>query len=67
MNTHSLQLGGLVYIDFFFVNIVSIRGFSAVLIIVDSKTRLLLKYCTPGKRPLLDFFTFLSYTVEIYW
>ena len=41
------------HIDFF-MDIVSIRGFSAVLIVVDAKTRQLWKFCTPGKHPLLE-------------
>ena len=38
MNTHSLQPGELMNIDFFFMDIVTIRVFSAVPIVVDAKT-----------------------------
>ena len=37
---------------------VSIRGFSAVLIVVDAKTRQLWKLCTLGKRPPFEMLRF---------
>ena len=46
------------HIDFFFMDIVSIRGFSVGLIVVDAKTRQLRKFCTPGKRPPLEILSF---------
>ena len=58
MNTDSLIPGELIYIDFFFVDVVSIRGFSAVLVVVDAKTRRLWKFCTPSKRPPLEILRF---------
>ena len=42
----------------FFMNIVSIRDFSVVLIGVDAKTRHLWKVCTAGKRPPLEMLRF---------
>ena len=56
MNTDSLIPSELIHIDFFFMDVVSIRGFSAVLVVVDAKTRRLWKLYTPGKRPPLEIF-----------
>ena len=50
-STHDLQLGELLNIDFFFMGTVSVRGFSAILLIVDAKSHNLWKFSTPGKRP----------------
>ena len=58
MNTDSLIPGELIHIDFFIMDVVSIRGFSAVLVVVDVKTRRLWKFCTPGKRPSLEILHF---------
>ena len=40
------------------MDIVSIRGFSVGLIVVDAKTRQLRKFCIPGKRPPLEILSF---------
>ena len=54
LNTDHLRLGQLLHMDFYFMNKVSIRGFSAVLNIVDAKCRKLWQFCTPAKRPPLS-------------
>ena len=59
MNTSILQPGELIHIDFCFINVLSIRGFTCVLMIVDARTRNKWEFATPTKRPpinVLDFF-----------
>ena len=53
VNTDHLKLGKLLHIDFYFMNKVSIRGFTSVLNIVDAKGRKLWQFGTPSKRPPL--------------
>ena len=44
--------------DFYFVNVISIRAFTAVLMILDAKTRKMWQLSTPQKRPPLDIITY---------
>ena len=54
MSTIFLRPGELIHMDFYFMNEVSIRGFTCVLNIVDAKTRNKWEFGTPNKRPPLD-------------
>ena len=54
MSTVFLRPGELIHMDFYFMNEVSIRGFTCVLNIVDAKTRNKWEFGTPNKRPPLD-------------
>ena len=54
MNTSILCPGELIHIDFCFINVTSIRGFTCVLMIVDARTRNKCKFATPTKRPPID-------------
>ena len=51
LNTDHLRLGQLIHMDFYFMNKVSIRGFTCVLNVCDAKCRKLWQFCTPSKRP----------------
>ena len=54
MNTSILRPGELIHIDFCFINVTSIRGFTCVLMIVDARTRNKWEFATPTKRPHID-------------
>ena len=54
MSTEFLRPGELIHMDFYFMNITSIRGFTCVLNIVDAKTRNKWEFGTPNKRPPID-------------
>ena len=59
VNTSFLRPGELIHIDFCFINVLSIRGFTCVLLIVDARTRNKWEFGTLSKRPpidILDFF-----------
>jgi hypothetical protein len=51
-NTDKLSPGQLLHIDFGFWDIVSHRGFSSMLLIIDAKTRMLWLFCTSNKAPI---------------
>ena len=54
MSTEFLRPGELIHMDFYFMNVTSIRGFTCVLNIVDAKTRNKWEFGTPNKRPPID-------------
>ena len=54
MKTDILQPGELIHIDFYFINITSIRGFTCVLNIVDARTRNKWEFRSATKRSPLD-------------
>ena len=58
LNTDHLKPGQLLHMDFYFLNEISIRGFIAVLLILDAKTRKMWQFPTPQKRPPLDIVRF---------
>ena len=58
INTDHLRPGILIHMDFFFMNTISIRGFTSILNIVDAKTRKLWLFNTPSKTPPLDIVRF---------
>ena len=58
INTDHLRPGQLIHMDFYFVNTLSIRNFTSVLLILDTKTRKLWQFPTQQKRPPLDIVTF---------
>ena len=58
LNTDNLQLGQLIHMDFYFMNITSIRKFTSVLMAIDAKARKLWKFPTQSKRPPLDIIDF---------
>ena len=47
LNTDHLKPGQLLHMDFYFLNEVSIRGFIAVLLILDAKSRKMWQFPTP--------------------
>jgi hypothetical protein len=51
--------GQLLHVDFSFWNIVSIRGFTSLLSVVDGKDRMLWNFPTASKRPPLQILDFL--------
>jgi len=61
-NTDNLSPGQLLHIDFGFWDIVSHRGFSSMLLIIDAKTRMLWLFCTSNKRATIKI---LSYFFSI--
>lgn len=63
-DTTNLKPGELLHIDFMFPNILSIRGFTSILIIVDAKTRKLWIFCTPNKTPPIDTIRFFLYELQ---
>ena len=64
VDTSTLQPGQMFHIDFVFFDKISIRGFSAVLIIVDARTRKLWVFCTPSKRPPIDIMRFFLRQIQ---
>ena len=64
INTEHLRAGQLIHMDFYFLNTISIRNFTAVLLILDAKTRKMWKFPTQHKRPLLDIVNFLLSKLE---
>ena len=60
VNTDNLKKGNLLHIDFQFYDIVSIRGFSSILSIIDAKTRKLWCFPGPDKRPPITKIKFSS-------
>ena len=58
LNTDHLKPGQLLHMDFYFLNEVSIRGFIAVLLILDAKSRKMWQFPTPQKRPPIDIVRF---------
>ena len=58
LNTDHLTPGQLLHMDFYFLNEMSIRGFIAVLLILDAKTRKMWQFPTPQKIPLIDIVRF---------
>ena len=54
MSTEFLRPGELIHMDFYFMNVTSIRGFTCVLNIVDAKTRNKWEFGTPNKPPPID-------------
>ena len=58
--------GGLLHLDFTFYNVISIRGFTSELNIIDAATRKLWTFVTSDKRPPLKIMKFfLSYLSKI--
>ena len=53
MTTDNLRPGELIHIDFWFLEVESIRKLTCALVIVDAKVRKMWTFCTPGKRPPL--------------
>jgi hypothetical protein len=53
IDTGSLSQGTLLHIDFAFLGVPSRRGFTAMLVIIDAKTRKLWVFCTASKKPPL--------------
>ena len=58
INTDHLRPGQLIHMDFYFINATSIRHFTAILLILDGKTRKLWQFPTQQKRPPLDIVNF---------
>ena len=58
INTDQLRPGELIHMDFYFVNIPSIRNFTAVLLVLDTKIRQMWQFPTKQKRPPLDIVNF---------
>ena len=58
INTEHLRAGQLIHMDFYFLNTISIRNFTAVLLILDAKTRKMWQFPTQQKRPPLDIVNF---------
>ena len=58
INTNNLRPGQLLHMDFYYMNELSIRHFTCVLLIIDAKTRKLWQFPTPNKRPPLDIINF---------
>jgi hypothetical protein len=52
-DTAALAPGALLHMDFAFWDVVSHRGFTAMLTIIDAKTRTLWLFCTSRKKPLI--------------
>ena len=60
LNTDHLTPGQLLNMDFYFLNEMSIRGFIAVLLILDAKIRNMWQFLTPQKRPHIDIVRFFT-------
>ena len=58
IDTNNYLPGQMLHIDFTFYEIVSIRGFTCVFIIVDAKTRRVWAFCTSSKRPPIHIMRF---------
>lgn len=69
-DTSKLQPGQLLHIDFTFYNKPSIRGFTSVLLIVDTRTRNVCTFCSSSKRPPIDvmrfFFHNFAWTIKLH-
>ena len=59
LDTYHLKPGQLLHMDFYFLDRPSIRGFTLVLMILDTKPRKMWQLGTPQKRPPSDIITFL--------
>jgi hypothetical protein len=53
VHAESLGLAELLHIDFALCDTVSHRGFHAILMIIDAKSRTLWLFCTASKKPPL--------------
>ena len=58
LSTDHLRPGQLLHMAFYFVKVLSTRGFTAVLVILDAKTRKMWQFPTPQKRPPLNIITY---------
>jgi hypothetical protein len=58
ISTDHFLPGQLLHIDFSFCGIISHRGFSSMLLIIDAKTGMLWVFCTSNKRPPIILLTY---------
>ena len=65
VNTDHLRPGQLIHTDLYFINTVSIKGFTSVLLIMDANTHKLWQFPTPQKRPQPDTVTFIMCQLKI--
>lgn len=54
LTTITLRIGELIHMDFYFINIISIREYICVLNIVDARSQNKWEFGTPSKRPPLE-------------
>ena len=65
IDTSKYLPGQMLHIDFTFYDIISIRGFTCVLIIVDARTRKVWTFCTTSKRPPINIMRFFLHQMQL--